>query len=135
MMEIEEPIKTTVEEIRKFLNVKNVVGKTIETDEHLMIPFTKMGMGFAAGKGNGSMDNNSLKGEGSGGAAGIDPTVIIVVNKCIKGPGAVKVLPFDSPDSISGAIKELGTAAIEMMSNKGKCCTESEENKEKDLLN
>ena len=41
MTEIGEPIKTTVEEIRKFLNVENVVGKTIETDEYLMIPFIR----------------------------------------------------------------------------------------------
>ena len=88
-------------------------------------------MGFAAGKGNGSMDNNSLKGEGSGGAAGIDPTVVIVVNKCVRGTAAVKVIPFDSPDQISGAIKELGTAAVEMMSNKEKCSCKDDEKKEK----
>ena len=36
-MSIKDPIKTTVEEIRKVLDLDNVVGKTIETDELLMI--------------------------------------------------------------------------------------------------
>ena len=52
-VKIEDPIKTTVEEIRKFLNIDNVIGETIETDEFLMFPVTRMGMGFGAGMGEG----------------------------------------------------------------------------------
>ena len=52
-MNIGDPIKTTVEEIRKVLNIENVIGKAIETDEVLMFPVTKMGMGFGAGMGEG----------------------------------------------------------------------------------
>ena len=88
-MDIEDPIKTTVEEIRKVLNIDNVVGKPIETDELLMIPVTKMGMGFGAGMGEGSMDANSMGGAGAGGAAGIDPIAMIVVQKGVSGPEGV----------------------------------------------
>ena len=95
-MDIEDPIKTTVEEIRKVLNIDNVVGKPIETDELLMIPVTKMGMGFGAGMGEGSMDTNTLKSEGSGGAAGLDPTVLVVIEKNMEGSGKIKVMPFKS---------------------------------------
>ena len=48
-MDINDPIKTTVEEIRKVLNIENVIGEPVETDEFLMIPVTRMGMGFGAG--------------------------------------------------------------------------------------
>ena len=71
-MNIGDPIKTTVEEIRKILNIENVVGKTIETDELLMFPITKMGMGFGAGMGEGKGMEN-MEGAGAGGAAGVEP--------------------------------------------------------------
>ena len=71
-MNIGDPIKTTVEEIRKILNIENVVGKTIETDELLMFPITKMGMGFGAGMGEGKgAENMEGAGAGAGGAAGV----------------------------------------------------------------
>jgi uncharacterized spore protein YtfJ len=57
-MDIDNPIKTTVEEIRKVLNIENVIGETIETDEFLMIPVTRMGMGFGAGMGEGKGQDN-----------------------------------------------------------------------------
>ena len=56
-MDIQYRIKTTVEEIRKVLNIENVVGKPIETEEMLLIPITKMGMGFGAGMGEGRRDH------------------------------------------------------------------------------
>jgi uncharacterized spore protein YtfJ len=50
-MDIRDPIKTTVEEISKILNIENVVGNPIETDEMLLFPIAKMGMGFGTGIG------------------------------------------------------------------------------------
>ena len=52
-MDIEYPIKTTVEEIRKVLNIENMIGNPIETDDKILIPVTMMGMGFGAGMGEG----------------------------------------------------------------------------------
>ena len=57
-LNIGDPIKTTVEEIRKVLNIENVVGETIETEEFLLIPVTRMGMGFGAGMGEGKGPEN-----------------------------------------------------------------------------
>ncbi len=50
-MDIDNPIKTTVEEIRKVLNIENIIGNPIETDDKILIPVTMMGMGFGAGMG------------------------------------------------------------------------------------
>ncbi len=115
-MDIGDPIKTTVEEIRKVLNIENVVGETIETDDKLLIPITRMGMGFGAGMGEGKgQDNMGGAGAGAGGAAGIEPIAVIVVFKGVSGPDGVKVMSLKTPDPLSRAIGEISTAAVEIM--------------------
>ncbi len=140
-MDIQDPIKTTVEEIRKVLNIENVVGKTIETDEMLMIPITKMGMGFGAGIGEGTgTDDMSGHGAGAGGAAGVEPVAAIVVFKGVNGPEGVKVMSLKEPDHMSRAISGVGTAAVEIMNQASKmmndscgCGCEEEEEKEVEI--
>jgi uncharacterized spore protein YtfJ len=115
-MDINDPIKTTVEEIRKVLNIENVIGEPIETDEFLMLPVTRMGMGFGAGMGEGKgMDQTGGSGAGAGGAAGIEPIAMVVVHKGVKGPEGVKVMSLKTPDPISRAIGEISNAAVEIM--------------------
>ena len=113
-MDIGDPIKTTVEEIRKVLNIENVIGEVIETVDKTLIPITRMGMGFGAGGGEGKgMDNSGGSGAASGGAAGIEPIAMIVVFKGVEGPEGVKVLTLSS-NPIAQALGELGTAAMDM---------------------
>ena len=124
-MSIKDPIKTTVEEISKVLDLDNVVGKTIETDELLMIPLTRMGMGFGAGMGESSGPNKSGGlGEGAGGAAGIEPTTMVVVYKGVSGPEGVKVMSLKSPDRLTMAIREIGNVALEIMNKENKMINE-----------
>ena len=118
MVDIGDPIKTTVEEIRKVLNIENVIGEVIETNDKTLIPITKMGMGFGAGMGEGKGDTDSQgKGSGSlagaGGAAGIEPIAMIVVFKNVEGPEGVKVLTL-SGNPVAQALGELGTAAMDI---------------------
>ena len=119
-MDIKDPIKTTVEEIRKILNVQNVIGDVIETDDKVLIPVTKMGMGFGAGGGEGKVPENQIKGmgAGAGGAAGVEPIAMIAVFKGIPGPEGVKLLTLSS-NPIAQAMSEIGSAAKEMMKEKG----------------
>lgn len=141
-MDIQDPIKTTVEEIRKVLNIENVVGKTIETDEMLMIPITRMGMGFGAGIGEGTgADNMGGNGAGAGGAAGVEPVAAIVVFKGVNGPEGVKVMSLKEPDHLSRAISGIGAAAVDIMSQGSKMmkdgcgcgCEEEEEEEEVEI--
>jgi uncharacterized spore protein YtfJ len=119
-MDIGDPIKTTVEEIRKILNIENVIGKTIETDDMLLIPITKMGMGFGSGMGEGKgTDDMGGSGAGAGGAAGVEPQAVVVVFKGVSGPEGVKVMSLKSPGPLSRAIGEVSDAAVEIM---GKGC-------------
>ena len=124
-MNIGDPIKTTVEEIRKVLNIENVVGETIETEEFLLIPVTRMGMGFGAGMGEGKGPENVGKvGAGAGGAAGIEPIAMVVVHKGVKGPEGVKVMSLKAPDPLTRAIGEISNAAVEIMSQGSKMMKE-----------
>ena len=134
-MNINDPIKTTVEEIRKVLNIENVIGEVIETDDKTLIPITRMGMGFGAGMGEGKGGSESQgSGEGAGaaagGAAGIEPIAMIVVFKNVKGPEGVKVLTL-SGNPIAQALGEIGSAAMEMVKDmKHKKQGKEEEKKE-----
>jgi len=115
-LDINDPIKTTVEEIRKVLNIENVIGETIETDEFLMLPVTRMGMGFGAGMGEGKgQDDMGGSGAGAGGAAGIEPIAMVVVHKGVKGPEGIRVMSLKAPDPLSRAIGEISNAAVEIM--------------------
>ena len=116
-MGMDDPIKTTVEELRKVLNIENVIGETIETDGKLIIPVTKMGMGFGAGMGEskGSKDSGG-EGAASGGAAKIEPIAMLIIFKGVEGPEGVKLLSLRAPDTISQVVSEMGTTAVELMS-------------------
>lgn len=130
-MDIGDPITTTVEEIRKVLNIENVIGETIETDELLLLPVMRMGMGFGAGMGEGKGPNNQGgKGGGAAGAAGMEPIAMVVVHKGVSGPESVKVMSLKAPDPVTRAIAEVGNAAVEIMSQKSKMMKEKKKEKQ-----
>jgi uncharacterized spore protein YtfJ len=111
-----DPIKTTVEEIRKVLNIENVIGEPIESEDKIMIPFTRFGMAFGAGMGEGKGPNGQGGGgAGAGGATGVEPIAMIVVFKDVKGPEGVKLLSLKPPSPVGQAIGELGRAIVDVM--------------------
>jgi uncharacterized spore protein YtfJ len=83
MEEVQNLIKTCVEEIEKVLTTKTVVGEPITVEGNTLIPLISIGFAFGAGGGIGR--GRKEKGEGSGGGAGggggIKPVAVIVVNK------------------------------------------------------
>lgn len=120
-MDINDPIKTTVEEIRKVLNIENVIGEVIESEDKVMIPVTRMGMAFGAGMGEGKGPNSQGgSGAGAGGGAGIEPVAVVVVFKGMAGPEGVKVMSLKSVDPLSRAIGEAGSAIVNVISEAGK---------------
>jgi uncharacterized spore protein YtfJ len=135
-MDIQDPIKTTVEEIRKVLNIENVVGEVIETEDKVMIPITKFGMAFGAGmgEGKGPTGQGGGTGAGAGGGAGIEPVAMVVVFKGISGPEGVRVLSLKSADPLVRAVGEVGTTVMDIIkeSRKGKESAETETEEEKE---
>jgi uncharacterized spore protein YtfJ len=115
-MDIGDPIKTTVDEIRKILNIENVVGKAIETEDKMIIPVTRMGMAFGAGGGEGKgRSDMGGSGAGAGGGAGIEPVAVVVVFKGQTGPEGVKVMSLKNPDPLARAIGEVSSAIVDVM--------------------
>ncbi|HEX7468760.1 MAG TPA: spore germination protein GerW family protein, partial [Methanobacterium sp.] len=112
-MDIGDPVKTTIEEISKILNIGNVVGKPIENNEIMLIPITKMGMGFGVGMGEGKEERG--RGAGAGGCAGIEPTAMVVISKGVIGPEGVKIMYLKAPDPLTRAIAEIGNTAVKIM--------------------
>jgi uncharacterized spore protein YtfJ len=89
----EETIKATVDELLKALSAKNIMGDPIETEDKIIIPITKMGLGFGATVGSGERDKKAPAG-GAGGGAGVLPVAVIIVFKGIPGSEGVKVVPL-----------------------------------------
>ena len=84
MENVENLIKTTMQEIEKMLSSKTVVGDPIVVENNTIIPLVSVGFGFGAGGGAGK-STGSEKGEGegggTGGGGGIKPVALLIVNK------------------------------------------------------
>ena len=59
-------IRTTVEELRKLISVDNVIGTPIETEDKVLIPVMRMGVGFGAGENILGREGNDAAGAGAG---------------------------------------------------------------------
>jgi len=108
----ENLIKTTVEELKELINVKNFVGEHIETEDKVLVPFMKLGLGFGVGQGKGPEGEGGF---GSGAAAGIEPISIVVIDKKVEGVEGVRVLNLTKGSETSKAISELGIVASDLI--------------------
>lgn len=113
-MNVEDPIKSTLEGILKVLKIENVIGEPIKSEDKILIPITRMGMAFGAamGQGENSLVGNQGAASGAGGGAGVEPLAFIVVDKNLEGPEKIKVLPLTPPDPINRAIGEISELAM-----------------------
>ncbi len=78
MEDVEKLLKSTVEELDRLLNAKNVLGDPIERGGSTVIPIVSYGFGFGAG-GGGSQKTGT--GGGTGGGGGIKPVGAIIFDK------------------------------------------------------
>ena len=75
MEDVEKLLKSTVEELDRLLNAKNVLGDPIEREGATVIPIVSYGFGFGAGGNTGSKAGT---GAGTGGGGGIKPVGAII---------------------------------------------------------
>ena len=97
-------VKTTVEELHKLINVDNVIGNPIETDDKILIPVVRMGFGFGVGE-------NVFKQEGSGAAgagAGVEPISMVMIPKKGNDAEGVRVLDLSKGSGTNKALSDLG---------------------------
>ena len=100
MEDIENMVKTTLSQIEKVLSSKTVVGEPMIVGETTLIPLLSMGFGFGAGGGPKS-EADKQAGGGTGGAGGMRPIAVIIIDK-----DGVRIEPIKS--SIAAAIEKLG---------------------------
>ena len=99
-----ENIKATVEELRKLITVDNVIGSPIETDDKILIPVMRMGVGFGAGE-------NLFGNEGSdaaGAGAGVEPISMVLIPKKGNTAEGVRVLDLSKGSETNKALSDLG---------------------------
>lgn len=97
-------IKTTVEELHKLIKVENLIGEPIETEDKIMIPVMRMGVGFGAGE-------KILGNEGSeavGAGAGVEPISMVLIPKKGNDAEGVRVLDLSKGSETNKALSDLG---------------------------
>lgn len=106
-------IKTTVEELRKLISVDNVIGTPIETEDKVLIPVMRMGVGFGAGE-------NLLGREGSdvaGAGAGVEPISMVMIPKRGNDAEGVRVLDLSKGTETNKALSDLGLIITDLVKN------------------
>jgi uncharacterized spore protein YtfJ len=119
LMAAEDAIKATVDELLKALSAKNIIGEPIETEDKILIPITKMGMGFGTGMSHGTEETH--KGEiagGAGGGVGVFPVAVVVIFKGIKGSEGIKVIPLAAPSPLAESMVHIANTVMEKLTNR-----------------
>ncbi|MCK9440924.1 MAG: hypothetical protein M0Q13_05840 [Methanothrix sp.] len=91
-----DAIGATLDELFDALSAQ-LIGDPIELEDKIIIPITKMSMGFGTninmGRTGPDVSKEGLERCTAGGGVGIFPAVVVVVFKGIFGPEGVKVIP------------------------------------------
>jgi len=115
-MAAEDAIKATIDELLKALSAKNIIGEPIEMEDKIIIPITKMGMGFGTGIGHGSEDasKGGVAG-GAGGGVGVFPVAVVIVFKGVAGSEGVKVVPLAAPSPLAEPVSNIAHMLMEKL--------------------
>ncbi len=126
MEDIERLVKTTLGEIEKVLGSKTVVGDAITIDGTTLIPLLSVGFGFGAGGGGSNKSDSKIgegMGEGTGGAAGVKPIAMIVIDK-----DGVRIEPIKT--GVASALDKFTDKMPDLMEKFMNKWAEKEKNKE-----
>lgn len=107
---------TAMQSIRDMIDVNTIVGDPVETpDGTVIIPISKVGLGFGVGGSDYASNNskpvdggNNLFGGGAGGGVSISPVAFMVV-----GNGKIRLMPVSSENNIYERILDMIPAAID----------------------
>lgn len=105
-----ENIKATVEELNKLINVDNVIGTPIETEDKILIPVIKMGFGFGVGQ-------NILgkEGDAAGAGAGVEPISMVMIPKKGESAEGVRVLDLSKGTETNKALSDLSLMITDLV--------------------
>ena len=108
-MAIEDVLKTVLDEFKTIASADTIIGKPIEAGESVIIPISKVSIGFAGGGGS-SSDKDKHGGTGTGGGASIEPVAFIIITDGKVSIEKIKSGDFgfgDVIDKIPGLVNKL----------------------------
>lgn len=104
-------IRTTVEELRKLISVDNVIGSPIETEDKVLIPVMRMGVGFGVGENILGKEGNDAAGAG----AGVEPISMVMIPKKGNDAEGVRVLDLSKGTETNKALSDLGLIITDLV--------------------
>ena len=108
---VESNIRATVEELRKLTNVNNYIGEPIETDDKILIPVMRMGVGFAVGKNMIRSEDSDIVGAG----AGVAPTSMVIIPKSADTTEGMRVLNLTKGNEVNKALSDIGLVISDLV--------------------
>ena len=105
-----ENIKATVEELRKLINVDSVIGTPIETEDKILIPVIKIGVGFGVGENIMGKDADA-----AGAGAGVEPISMVMIPKKGNNAEGVRVLDLSKGTETNKALSEVGLIITDLV--------------------
>ncbi len=123
MDEVQNLVKTCVQEIERLLTTKTVIGEPMVVEGNTLIPLISIGFGFGAGggSGKGQKERGEGTGAGTGGGGGVKPVAVIVVNK-----EGVKIEPIKG--AVASMADRVADVVTKVMEKRGE--TQQKEKKE-----
>lgn len=110
MGQVDNMVKTTVEEIDKMLSARTVLGQPVTVEGATLIPVISVGFWFGAG--GGATKEEAKRGGGgmggTGGAAGMKPIAMVIIDK-----EGVRIEPIKG--GLASAVEKLGEMIPRMM--------------------
>jgi uncharacterized spore protein YtfJ len=81
--DIQELVKTTLDQIERILSTKTVIGEPITVQGNTLLPIVTVGFAFASGglTGRGGKERGEGGGNGIVGGGGVRPMALIVIDK------------------------------------------------------
>ena len=105
-------IKTTVQELHKLINIDNVIGKPIETEDKILIPVMRIGVGFGSGENLAGNESNA-----AGAGAGMEPISMVMIPKKGNTAEGVRVLDLSKGSETNKAIANIGEVISDLIKN------------------
>jgi uncharacterized spore protein YtfJ len=84
-------------------------------EDKIVIPISKVGLGFGSGSKKESENKKAGNSVGAGGGIGIHPVAVVIVFKGVEGPEGIKVVPLAIPGDPSTLLESLGEISSAFM--------------------
>ena len=98
--------------MRKLINVDNVIGTPIETEDKILIPVIRIGVGFGAGESVFGKEGNA-----AGAGAGVEPISMVMIPKKGNDAEGVRVLDLSKGTEANKALSDLGLIITDLVKN------------------